>query len=81
MDEKRRKEQLEGWEIEDTKKCPVCGSKRISHINTYQVLEEINLSSGKRLNKIKLSDLTPYSRVFNNYLCRKCGWQSIQFDE
>lgn len=77
----QKQKELEGWNVEETKQCPVCKSKRISHINTYQVTEEINLSSGKRLNKIKLNCLTPYSRVFNNYMCRKCGWQSIIFDE
>lgn len=81
IEEDKKKRELEGWNIEETKKCPMCGSKRISHINTYQVVEEVNLSSGRRLNKIKLKRLTPYSRVFNNYMCRKCGWQSIQFDE
>lgn len=81
MEDNRRKRELEGWDIEETKKCPACGSKRISHINTYQIAEEINLSSGKKLNKINIKCLTPYSRVFNNYMCRKCGWQSIVFDE
>lgn len=80
-EEYRRKRELEGWNIEETQQCPVCGSKRISHINTYQVIEEVNLSSGRRLNKINLHHLTPYGRVFNSYICRKCGWQSIQFDE
>lgn len=77
----QKRKEIEGWNIEETKRCPVCGSKRITHVNTYQVVEEINLSSGRRLNKLTSKLLTPYSRVFNNYLCRKCGWQSIIFDE
>lgn len=70
--------EMEGYYIEQTNQCPKCKSKRISKLNTYQILEEINLSSEKRLSKSKLS---PYSRMFHNYLCRKCGWQSITFDE
>lgn len=81
MQDEEEKRRLEGWDIEKTKECPVCGSKRITNCNTYQVEEEINLSSGRRLNKINLKCLTPYSRVFNFYMCRKCNWQSITFDE
>lgn len=77
----QRQRELEGWGIEKTERCPACGSKRITHVNTYQVVEKVNLSSGRRLNKINLSCLTPYGRVFNSYMCRKCGWQSINFDE
>jgi len=77
----QKQREIEGWNIEDTKCCPICGSKRITHVNTYQVVEKINLTSGRRLNKVNLKTLTPYNRAFNNYLCRKCGWQSIIFDE
>ena len=70
---------LEGFFIEDTNKCPKCNSKRISKINTYQVWTEQNLSSGRIINK--KTNLSPYGRVFHSYLCRKCGWQSITFDE
>jgi len=24
---------------------------------------------------------TPYGRVFHSYKCRKCGWDSVNFDE
>ena len=72
---------LEGWGIEDKVEiiCPNCGSKRISRIDTYQIWQEINLSSGRILNK--RNKLSPYCRVFHTYKCRKCEWQSINFDE
>lgn len=72
---------LDGWDIEEGNSniCPKCKSKRISQINTYQVSEEINLSSGRVLYKDK--KMTRYGRVFHSYLCRKCGWQSITLDE
>lgn len=72
---------LTGWDIEEriSNICPKCKSKRISQINTYQTVEEINILSGRILNLSKAR--TPFSRVFHSYLCRKCGWQSYQFDE
>lgn len=70
---------LDGFFIEETKQCPKCNSKRISIINTYQIWTEQNLSSGRIINKN--TNITPFGRVFHNYLCRKCGWQSINFDE
>lgn len=72
---------LTGWDIEEgnSKTCPYCQSKRVSQINTYQTIEEINISSGRILSLSK--ERTPYSRVFHSYLCRKCGWQSYTFDE
>jgi hypothetical protein len=72
---------MKDYNVEDYKLkiCPKCNSKRISQINTYQVWTEVNTSSGRILKNSK--KLTPYSRVFHNYICRKCGWQSENFDE
>lgn len=79
MNEEREEMEKEGYFIEETNKCPLCNSKRISKINTYQVYTEVNLSSGKILKKN--TTLTPFGRVFHNYKCRKCGWISVTFDE
>ena len=70
---------LEGFFIEDTNRCPKCNSKRISKIDTYQVWIERNLSTDRIIKKH--TTLTPFGRVFHSYMCRKCGWQSIIFDE
>jgi len=48
-------------------------------MDTYQVTQEVNISSGRIIKKN--TNLTPFGRVFNCYLCRKCGWKSITFDE
>lgn len=77
MTEKNMKE--EGYFIEEEKKCPLCGSKKISISETFQVWRE------RKMNGVKIYDknyrLTPFGRVFHSYKCRKCGWQSINFDE
>ncbi len=35
---------------------------------------------GKKIYDKNIS-LTPLGRVFHSYKCRKCGWESINFDE
>lgn len=76
MDEKMR---LEGFFIEEEKKCPVCKSKKLSILETFQVWQERKLNGKKIYNK-NIS-LTPYGKVFHSYKCRKCGWKSVNFDE
>lgn len=78
MYEYNQKELEEGWGIEDTGECPICKSKRISIIRTYQVWEERNLKSNRLIEKD--TNLSPYAIVFVQYKCRKCGWISISFD-
>ena len=70
---------VQGYDIEIEKQCPMCGSKQISIRETFQVYHERNLG-GKKLYH-KNYNRTPYSRVFHSYVCRKCSWESINFDE
>ena len=70
---------LEGFFIEEERKCPVCKSKKISILETFQVWQERKLN-GKKIYD-KNTSLTPYERVFHSYKCRKCGWESVNFDE
>lgn len=76
---KENEMKIEGYFIEEEKKCPVCKSKKISILETFQVWQERKMDSKKIYNK-NIS-LTPFGRVFHSYKCRKCGWESINFDE
>ena len=64
------------------KRCPNCGSKRISRMNTYTIDREINVSTGKFI-KRKGTTNTAIIRggilFFWLYKCRKCGWASDTF--
>lgn len=80
MKEERDKQmEIAGYFIEEEKKCPACGSKKISILETFQVWHE------RKLDGVKIYDKdynkTPFGRVFHSYRCRKCGWESINFDE
>lgn len=78
MTEKEIREQ--GYYLEEENfKCPICNSKRISIIETFQVWQERNLNGKKIYNKNY--NRTPYGRIFHSYKCRKCGWDSVNFDE
>lgn len=72
---------IQGYDIEDgeSKRCPKCRSKQITIRETFQVYHEKNFN-GK---KIYYKDYrkSPYSRVFHSYACRKCGWESTNFNE
>ena len=71
--------EIKGFYIVETGKCPKCGSKKISIFETFQVWHE------RKMNGTKIYDKdynkTPFGRVFHSYKCRKCGWESINFDE
>lgn len=75
MTEKNMKE--EGYFIEEEKKCPLCGSKKIYILETFQVWQEREMDGKKIYNK-NIS-LTPFGRVFHSYKCRKCGWEKYKF--
>lgn len=70
---------IQGFDIEIDEKCPKCGSKKISILETFQVWQERKMFGKKVYDKNY--NRTPYSRVFHSYKCRKCGWESINFDE
>lgn len=70
---------IEGYDIEIEKRCPLCGSKRIGKRETFQVWHERSLT-GKTIYE-KNYNKTPFARVFHSYHCRKCDWESIIFDE
>ena len=76
LDEEIRKQ---GYFMEEEKRCPICNSKRISKIETFQVWTIKNLSSGKIIDRN--TQLSPYGRVFHSYKCRKCGWESVNMNE
>lgn len=71
--------EIQGFFIEETKKCPRCKSKKISVLETFQVWHERKMNGAKIYNKDY--NKTPFGRVFHSYKCRKCGWESINFDE
>lgn len=77
MDEEGMK--IQGFFIETDKECPRCKSKKISVIETFQVWQERRMEGKKIYNKYYRR--TPYNRVFHSYKCRKCDWESINFDE
>lgn len=56
----------------ECKACPKCHSKRLSILKIYQITEEVNLKSGRRLSK---KDKNPFL-FYHQYKCRKCGWIS-----
>lgn len=70
---------LQGYDIEIDEKCPKCGSKKISILETFQVYQERKMG-GKKI-YYKDYNKTPFNRVFHSYKCRKCGWESRNFDE
>ena len=70
---------IQGFNIEIDKRCPVCKSKQISIMETFQVWQERKIGGKKIYDKDY--NTTPFSRVFHSYKCRKCGWESINFDE
>lgn len=73
--------QNQGYYIdnEEKMKCPKCGSKRISIIETFQIWHERNLNGTKIYSKSY--SRTPFGRVFHSFKCRKCNWESVNFDE
>lgn len=71
--------EIKGYYIEETGKCPKCGSKKISILETFQVWHERKMNGAKIYDKDY--NKTPFGRVFHSYKCRKCGWESINFDE
>ena len=79
MEKEEKEMKLQGFYIETDKKCPKCKSKKISIIETFQVYQERKMGGKKIYDKDYKR--TPFSRVFHSYKCRKCGWQSINFDE
>lgn len=62
--------------VEENKKCPKCGSTRITISQGVEIKVEQNLSTGKILSKSKKGDIVHWT-----YICRKCGWQSITCTE
>lgn len=71
----------QGCYIEDEEKvvCPICESKRISIIETFQIWHERNLNGTKIYSKSYSK--TPFGRVFHSFKCRRCNWESENFDE
>lgn len=57
--------------VEETNKCPICGSNRISIYKGVEIGVEENLATGKVLHKSKSGTTT-----FWVYKCRKCNWES-----
>jgi predicted RNA-binding Zn-ribbon protein involved in translation (DUF1610 family) len=56
------------------KKCPECGSDKITRFNTYNAVVGVNVKTGKVIYRDKnydKGDITLYS-----YRCRACGWNS-----
>lgn len=58
------------------KKCPKCGSKRITISKGVEIEVEENLSTGKILSRRNIGDVIHWS-----YICRKCNWHSITCTE
>ena len=77
--EKDKEMREQGYYIEEEKRCPLCNSKQISILETFQVWQERKMDGVKIYEKNY--NRTPYGRVFHSYKCRKCGWQSRNFDE
>jgi ssDNA-binding Zn-finger/Zn-ribbon topoisomerase 1 len=57
--------------VEETNKCPKCGSERISICKGVEISVEENMSTGKILRKSKYGTTT-----FWVFKCRKCNWTS-----
>lgn len=57
--------------VEENKKCPICGSDRISIHKGVEIEVIENLKTGKILHKGKSGTTT-----FWIYQCRKCKWIS-----
>ena len=71
----------EDLDLEDDEEiiCPICGSDRLSSINTYQATIEINIKTKKVIKREK--DYEKSACVLWHYKCRKCNWKSEVFTE
>lgn len=65
--------------VNKIKKCPKCGSDRITEFTTYDAVIGRNMKTGK----IIYRDKNPETEVPTlwSYRCRKCGWDSQAFTE
>lgn len=71
----------EDLDLEDDEEiiCPICGSDRLSNVNTYQTTIEINIKTKKVIKREK--DYEKSACVLWCYKCRKCNWKSEVFTE